>query len=128
MSAKRLDKKELLRSAWSLIFRDDEWPFDPEYKFHATRKWRFDWAEPDLKLAVEVEGVTHFGKGIGRHQSATGIEGDMEKYNAAALLGWTVLRFSQRHLTREPVQCCELIRDVALVLATRKAREGRSHG
>jgi len=27
-----------------------------EYRFHPRRKWRFDAAWPDAKLAVEVEG------------------------------------------------------------------------
>ena len=27
-----------------------------EYKFHPTRRWRFDLAWPDKKVAVEVQG------------------------------------------------------------------------
>lgn len=65
---------------------------DPEreYRFHAKRKWRFDFAWPDRKLAVEIEGGTWKKS---RHTSASGFHGDCEKYNAAALDGWTVLRF-----------------------------------
>ncbi len=55
------------------------------------RMWRFDFAWPDRKLAVEVEG----GMWIrGRHQRAKGFAADAEKYNAAAALGWRVLRFT----------------------------------
>lgn len=57
-----------------------------EYRFHPTRKWRFDFAIPELKLAVEIEGR-------GRHQTVDGFRKDCEKYNAALLLGWRVLRF-----------------------------------
>jgi len=60
-----------------------------EYRFHATRKWRFDFAYPDLKLAIEIEG------GIwrrGRHNRASGFVRDAEKYNEAAISGWRVLR------------------------------------
>lgn len=57
-----------------------------ELEFHPTRGWRFDWAFPAIKLAVEVEG-------FGRHQTYTGYRGDCEKYNAALLHGWRVLRF-----------------------------------
>jgi len=69
------------------------------------RDWRFDFALPEIRLAVEVEGITHFGRSrsgkmaIGRHQSATGIEGDLHKYDAAMRLGWTVYRCSQHMVT-----------------------------
>lgn len=62
-----------------------------EHKFHPTRRWRFDFAFPDLKLAVEVEGGTYSN---GRHNRGNGYESDLEKYNEAILLGWNVLRFS----------------------------------
>ena len=62
----------------------------PEYKFHPTRKWKFDFAWPEMMLAVEVEGGT--GKNKGRHVRTLGFRGDCEKYNAAAVLGWLVLR------------------------------------
>lgn len=75
--------------------------FEREYKFHAKRRWRFDFAHPKLKLAVEIEGITSWGKNkdgsmkIGRHQSAKGIKGDLEKYDEAMRLGWTIYRCSQ---------------------------------
>ena len=60
-----------------------------EYRFHSTRKWRFDYAIPDYKVALEVEGGVWSG---GRHIRAQGFLGDMEKYNTATLMGWKVLR------------------------------------
>lgn len=63
-----------------------------EYLFAAGRKWRFDFAWPEYKIAVEVEGGTAFG--LSRHSRGKGIEGDMEKYNRAAREGWIVLRYS----------------------------------
>ncbi len=61
-----------------------------EYRF-CERRWRFDWAWPDFKLAVEQEGGvwTH-----GRHTRSKGYMNDMTKYNRATVLGWTVLRFT----------------------------------
>lgn len=67
-----------------------------EYKFHPTRRWRFDFAWPEKKLAVEIEGGTWQ---IGRHQRAGGFSADCEKYNQAALLGWRTLRFTTAMVT-----------------------------
>ena len=75
-----------------------------EFRFHPTRRWRFDWAWPDQKLALEVEGIVYPKKGSGdyraggRHASAKGLRGDIEKYLAAAELGWTVIRCLPEHI------------------------------
>lgn len=61
-----------------------------EFQFHAVRKWRFDFAWPNILLAVEIEGGIWTG---GRHTRGKGFFDDCEKYNEAALMGWTVLRF-----------------------------------
>lgn len=31
--------------------------FESEYQFHETRKYRFDWAIPEYKIAIEYEGL-----------------------------------------------------------------------
>jgi len=61
-----------------------------EYRFHPTRRWRFDFAWPLLKIAAEAEGGTYTR---GRHTRGSGFEKDCEKYNAAAELGWKVFRY-----------------------------------
>jgi len=61
-----------------------------EYRFHPTRKWRFDMAYPDKKIAIEAEGGVWTG---GRHTRGGGYTKDAEKYNAAVVLGWRVLRY-----------------------------------
>lgn len=60
-----------------------------EHRFYQPRKWRFDYAIPAYKIAVEVEGGVWTG---GRHVRPQGFLGDIEKYNTAALLGWRVFR------------------------------------
>jgi hypothetical protein len=60
-----------------------------EYYFHPVRKWRFDYALPELKIAIEVEGGVWSG---GRHITGTGFLGDCDKYNSAAVMGWIVIR------------------------------------
>jgi len=65
--------------------------YSAEYRFHPVRKWRFDFAWPKLKIAVEIDGGTWAS---GRHTRGGGYEKDCEKLNAAALLGWFVFRFT----------------------------------
>lgn len=60
-----------------------------EYRFYQPRRWRFDYAIPRFKIAVEVEGGVWTG---GRHIRPKGFLNDVEKYNTAALLGWRVFR------------------------------------
>lgn len=80
-----------------------------EYRFHPERRWRFDWAWPDKKIAVEQEG------GIwtqGAHVRGGHFLSDMEKYNAAAKLGWFVFRFTPQQIKKGEAQC--FMRDVLL--------------
>lgn len=72
-----------------LICRVDNLP-DPvaEFRF-CERRWRFDWAWPDQKVALEIEGGVY---ARGRHTRGKGYENDCRKYNAALLQGWRVLR------------------------------------
>ena len=62
-----------------------------EYRFHPTRRWKFDFCWPSKMVAVELEGGTWTG---GRHTRPVGFEQDCEKYNEAAIMGWRVLRFT----------------------------------
>jgi very-short-patch-repair endonuclease len=64
--------------------------FQPEYVFAPPRRWRFDFADSALKIAVELDGATWVQ---GRHSRGGGIAKDNEKFNTAALMGWMVLRF-----------------------------------
>lgn len=68
-----------------------------EYRFHPKRLWRFDYAIPAHKIALEVEGGVWTG---GRHIRAQGFLGDMEKYNTATLMGWRVFRTTPDDLYR----------------------------
>ena len=61
------------------------------HEYRKGRAWRFDFAWPALMLAVECEGGTWSG---GRHTRGDGYAKDTDKYNAASLAGWAVLRFT----------------------------------
>lgn len=70
------------------------------------RDWRFDFAWPAERLAVEVEGGVGYapvqsksGKQIvGHHVHAQGYEDDCHKYAIALLLGWRVLRVTPKQI------------------------------
>lgn len=84
----------------------------PEYRFHPARDWRFDFAVPACRVAVEVEGGAFIG---GRHIRPEGYLRDMEKYNEAAACGWLVLRV----LPSELLSTCTL----RLIVRACKKRE-----
>lgn len=67
-----------------------------EHKFHDSMNWRFDFAWPDIQVAVEIEGGVW---GTGAHSTGQGITRDIEKYNEAQRYGWQVYRFTSSHVT-----------------------------
>ena len=83
-----------------------------EYVFHPTRNWRFDFSWPgylvNLSHYTRINDTTPPGVGVldgltfrsliavemegGIHRIKDRFARDVEKYNEAQLLGWTVLR------------------------------------
>jgi very-short-patch-repair endonuclease len=86
-----------------------------EYRFHATRRWRFDVAfpAPEHRLAIEVDGG---GFVAGRHTRGLGVESDCEKFCAAVIDGWRVMRVTPRQ-----VRSGEAVRWVLDALASRES-------
>lgn len=69
-----------------------------EYRFHTRRKWRFDYAIPAYRIAIEIDGGVWV---YGRHNRAEGYIADLQKFNEAAAAGWLVLKFTpQQQFTR----------------------------
>jgi very-short-patch-repair endonuclease len=66
-----------------------------EFQFHPVRKWRFDWALPDRKIAWEYDGLM---QADASHSSVAGILRDVEKINEAQALGWTVYRVNAKSI------------------------------
>ena len=78
------------RLAWQLRVNEPQVPAgEREFRFHPKRKWRFDFAWPEARVGLEVEGGVWTQ---GRHTRGTGFSEDCVKYNEAQLLGWRVLR------------------------------------
>lgn len=79
----------------------------PEYQFHSARRWRFDFAWPMQRIAIEIDG------GIwsqGRHTRGSGYLRDLAKFNAAMMLGWKVLKYA-------PDQMGQAITDLRIMFA-----------
>lgn len=96
-----------LPSLFDSIARANSWTFSTEFKFHPTRKWRFDRADVGNRIAIEFDGGVWIK---GRHTRGSGFVRDCEKFNEAAALGWRILRYtSARDLAEFPRQYKECI-------------------
>lgn len=88
------DLNELFRlSYWS---EANKWsyayPLTPEYRFSETRRWRFDFAIVERRVAIEMVGLYSREDGSeSRHRRVGGMSSDYEKHNAATAMGWRVL-------------------------------------
>lgn len=80
-----------------------------EYRFHPTRKWRFDFAWIGSRVAVECDGIVFKACG-GRHNT----DEDREKINTAVCMGWRVLRFSGKQIKNDPLGCVEMLKKCLL--------------
>ena len=66
-------------------------PYMREYRFAPPRRWKFDFAWVEQKVAFEIEGGVWVN---GRHNRPQGYISDCEKYNRATELDWHVYRFT----------------------------------
>jgi len=83
-----------------------------EFRFSAPRRYRFDFAWPQQKVAVEIEGGVWTR---GRHVRAAGYTADTDKYNLAVTLGWSVIRIVSTRLETDPYGQIELVRKALAV-------------
>ncbi|MEN8283063.1 hypothetical protein [Acinetobacter gerneri] len=65
--------------------------FEQEFQFNKDRKWRADFHLIGTNILIEVEGGIWSN---GRHTRGKGYIADMEKYNSATALGYSVYRYS----------------------------------
>lgn len=85
-------EKESIRTLLWVFRREGLIPdFVEELRFHDQRKFRFDWAIPSLKIAIEYEGTVSEKS---RHTTIKGYSNDTTKYNLATINGWRVLRYT----------------------------------
>ena len=109
---KRSKEKDWLN--WNIPFwcNENAVTLETEYYFHPERKWRFDWAIPALKIAVEYEGI--FSE-KSRHTTVSGYSADTEKYNTAAAMGWRVIRLTAKNYLKVFVYLKQIISNDACI-------------
>ncbi len=81
--------EEKFVALWGRLDDGGEYPFQRELKFSRHRRFKFDFAWPSCRVALETDGGI-FSQG--RHNRAAGFARDCEKGNLAVLEGWTVFR------------------------------------
>jgi very-short-patch-repair endonuclease len=76
-----------------------------QYRFSDKRRFLLDFAYPQLKLGIEIQGGTWMSNRSG-HTSGAGVKRDCEKSNLAVTEGWDILYFTSdmvRDFSFEPV-------------------------
>jgi very-short-patch-repair endonuclease len=84
-----------------------------EYPFARPRRFRFDFAFPQIKLAVEVVGGSWMN---GRHNRGDGMRQDYEKHLLATRLGWRVVYLTTQMVNDDPYNYIDQILEMALDL------------
>lgn len=127
------DKKQVFQTLWIQTGGGPDY-WTPEFRFATHRKridkmgrvvrlqYRFDWAIPQLKVAVEVDGGTSLVRrtrkgnliAVGYHAS----DADRTKNNIAQLEEWMVFHFTPEILMRETDACMDLVREGIALRAT----------
>lgn len=79
----------------------------PEFPFDSSRRWRFDFAWPHARVAVELDGGQWRKSGKSAHSGGAALQRNNEKSNAANLQGWCLLRYTTNDLEKRPMQCVE---------------------
>ena len=70
---------------------------ETQYSYVPGRKFAADFAWPEARLLVEVQGGVYTR---GAHGSVGGVLRDIERLNLATLAGWRMLRFAGQHIER----------------------------
>jgi hypothetical protein len=83
-------------------------PAKREWRIVGDRRFRWDLAWPDARLAVEVQGGIWIKGG---HTTGGGILRDIEKHNLATLAGWRIL-----YATRESIEAGVAVRQIERAL------------
>lgn len=101
-----IEKETIKKTLWVMRHEGLIPGYVEEHQFHHIRRYRFDWAIPQLMIAIEYEGI--FSKKSG-HTTITGYTKDCDKYNLAAIEGWRILRYTAKNYTDFPADIKNLL-------------------
>lgn len=129
--AKKRSKRSHLEDA---LFKEFQFYAIPaperQFRFHPTRRWAFDFAWPDRKIAIEISGGIFMPGGKGGHNRGAYMEETFDKQNQAVLRGWRVFTFGPkacrvRKRTPDMSAACKLISDIFESFKRRAAVDGK---
>lgn len=96
-------------------------PLEHDGQYIATRRWRYDYALPQVRFAVEIDGGVVQGKG---HATLSRFEADCEKLNLLINVhGWQIWRWTPQMIERDPVRYLTPAIQSALVLLSAELDE-----
>ena len=72
--------------------------WEAEYQFHPTRKWRLDFAWPELWLGIEIQGSTW---ARGKHSRGRGHANDCQKISEATAMGWSIMTVTTEQILKQ---------------------------
>ena len=93
--------------------REHEWALDLD----PPRRWCADFAWPEERVMVEVDGMHGRDGHVGGHRSLSGAQRDRERDRAAQSAGWLVLRYTTKEAVNDPCGCAD---QVGAVLSARR--------
>ena len=100
----RSDLSQIFLWHWEHVIHGPS--LEREYRFAPGRRFPFDFAHLESKIAIELNGGVWVG---GRHVSGAGFERDCEKRCLAAAGGWRVFELTSTMLRTNPRGWCEMI-------------------
>jgi very-short-patch-repair endonuclease len=98
--------------AWEMVFGLNDRPMAQLRFALPDRQFRFDYAWPSRRVAVELEGGIFMRNRNKGHASPKELLASIEKNNAAMMRGWRVLRYSTVDLRKRPVQVVEEVAEL----------------
>lgn len=88
-------KKSIYEIFTEQLLAKNGYKFVEQFRFCPDRRWRFDFADIDNKIAIEVNGGVWIK---GKHTHGNQYEKDLEKINTAQIMGWKVLQYTPETL------------------------------
>ena len=108
--------KSYLEENVKLILNAARVQYETQYKFLEDRKFKFDFAIPSRKIAIEIQGGQWKSQTVickkcksknsirtgGAHNLPAAVQKNYEKLNLAQLNGWIVLQYGTDIIKKEP--------------------------